>query len=98
MIPIKDNKLQIWRLWFPQSSNNALYKTRHYCYFYQLPNWWTDSSKEIFSSLSSKNNIIILSSEKGGSVVVMDSSVYNQKLVDLLDDNNTYEQISQQTI
>ena len=28
----------------------------------------------------------------------MDSMVYNQKLMDLLDDNNTYEQISLQTI
>ena len=28
----------------------------------------------------------------------MDSMVYNQKLIDLLDDNNTYEQISLQTI
>ena len=28
----------------------------------------------------------------------MDSTVYNQKLMDLLDDNNTYEQISLQTI
>ena len=28
----------------------------------------------------------------------MDSMVCNQKLMDLLDDNNTYEQISLQTI
>ena len=28
----------------------------------------------------------------------MDSTVYKQKLMDLLDDNNTYEQISLQTI
>ena len=28
----------------------------------------------------------------------MDSTVYNQKLMDLLGDNNTYEQISVQTV
>ena len=28
----------------------------------------------------------------------MDSTVYNQKLMDLLGDNNTYEQISLQTV
>ena len=44
-------------------------------------------------SLSSNHNIIISHSDKGGGAVVMDSSVYNQKLMDLLDDNNTYEQI-----
>ena len=36
--------------------------------------------------------------EKGGGVVIMNSTVYNQKLMDLLDDNSTYEQISLQTI
>ena len=37
-------------------------------------------------------------SDKGGGVVIMDSMVYNQKLMDLLDDNNTSEQISPQTV
>ena len=49
-------------------------------------------------SLSSNHNIVISPSDKGGGVVIMDSMVYNQKLMDLLDDNNTYEQISLQTI
>ena len=31
-------------------------------------------------------------------VVIMDSTVYNQNLMDLLGDNNTYEPISLQTI
>ena len=42
--------------------------------------------------------IVISPSDKGGDVVIMDSMVYNQKLMDLLDDNNTCEQISLQTI
>ena len=50
------------------------------------------------NSLSSNHNIIISPSDKGGGVVIMDSTVYNQKLMDLLGDNNTYEQISLQTI
>ena len=41
---------------------------------------------------------IYIYSDKGGGVVIMDSTVYNQKLMDLLDDNNIYEQISLQTI
>ena len=49
-------------------------------------------------SLSSNHNIVISPSDKGGGVVIMDSAVYNQKLMDLLDDDNTYEQISLQTI
>ena len=49
-------------------------------------------------SLSSNHNIVISPSDIGGGVVIMDSTVYNQKLMDLLDDNNTYEQISLQTI
>ena len=44
------------------------------------------------------NNIIILSSDKDDGVVVMDSIVYNLKLMDLLDDSNTSEQIYTQTI
>ena len=52
-----------------------------------------------WKTLFSKNTIIILPSDKGVVVVVvMDSSIYNQKLMDLLDDNNTHEQISPQTI
>ena len=39
-------------------------------------------------TLSSNHNIIILPSDKGGGGMVM-ASVYNQKLTDLLDDNNT---------
>ena len=49
-------------------------------------------------SLSSNRNIIIAPSDKGGGVVIMDSMVYNQKLMDVLGNNNTYEQISLQTI
>ena len=47
-----------------------------------------------FKTISS-NNIIMLSTSKGD---VMDSSVNNQKLMDLLENNSTYEQISPQTI
>ena len=36
--------------------------------------------------------------DKGHGIVVIDFSVYNQKLMDLLDDNNTYEQIFQESI
>ena len=42
-------------------------------------------------SLSSHHNIVISPSDKGGGIVIMDSTVYNQKLLDLLDDNNTYD-------
>ena len=35
---------------------------------------------------------------KSGGVVVMDSTVYSQKLLELLNDNNTYGEISPQTI
>ena len=49
-------------------------------------------------SLSSNHNVIISPSDEGGGVVIMDSSVYNQKLMDLLDDSNTYEQISLKTV
>ena len=59
-----------------------------------MPNWWTDLAKEIFTSLN--NNIIISPSDKSGGG--MNSSVYKQKLMDLHDNNNTYEQISPQTI
>ena len=45
-------------------------------------------------SLSYNHNIVISPSEKGGGVVIMDSTDYNQKLMDLLGDNITYEQIS----
>ena len=42
-------------------------------------------------SLSSNHNIVISPSDKGRAVVIMDSTVYNQKLMNLLGDNNTYE-------
>ena len=45
-----------------------------------LPNRY----KTALKSLTSNHN-------KGGSVVIMDSTVYNQKLTDLLINNNTYE-------
>ena len=48
--------------------------------------------------LSSNPNIVISTSDKGGDVVIMDSTVYKQTLMDLVGDNNTYEQISLQTI
>ena len=56
-----------------------------------LPNRYITAIKY----LSSKPNNVI-SPVKGGGVVIMDSTVYNQNLMDLLDDNNTYEQISLQ--
>ena len=60
-----------------------------------LPNRYITALK----SLSSNPGIVISPSDKGGCVVViMDSTVYNKKLMDLLDDNNIYEQISLQTI
>ena len=37
-------------------------------------------------SLSSNHNIVISPSDKSGGVVIMDSTVYNQKLMDLLRD------------
>ena len=50
-------------------------------------------------SLSSNDNIVILSSDKsGGGGGVMDSTVYHQKLLELLDYNNSYERISPKTI
>ena len=45
-------------------------------------------------TLSSNKNIIALPSDEGVGAFVMDSSVYNQKLLKLHNDNNTYEQIS----
>ena len=44
--------------------------------------------------LHSNHTVAISPSVKGGSVVNMDSTVYNQTLMDLLDDYTTYEQIS----
>ena len=55
-----------------------------------LPNRYITALK----SLSSNHNIVISPSDKGGGVVIMDSTVYNQNIMDLLSDNNTYEQIS----
>ena len=52
----------------------------------------------VLKTLYSNNNIVILPSDKAGGIVAMDSAVYYQKLLELLDDNNTYEQISPQTI
>ena len=49
-------------------------------------------------TLSSNHKIIISPPVKGKGVVIMDFTVYNQKLMDLLGDNKTYEQISLQTI
>ena len=51
-----------------------------------LPNRYITALK----SLSSNHNIVISPSDKGGSVVIMDSTVYNQKLMELLGNNNTY--------
>ena len=58
-----------------------------------LPNRYITALK----TLSSNHNIVISPSDKGGAIVIMDSTVYNQKLMDLLGDNS-YEQISLQTI
>ena len=52
----------------------------------------------VLKPLSSNHNVVISPSDKGWGVVIMDSTVYNQKLMYLFDDNNIYEQISQQTI
>ena len=49
-------------------------------------------------SLSSNHNIVISPSDKVGGIVIIDSMVYNQKLMDLLGENNIYEQISLQTV
>ena len=57
-----------------------------------LPNRYITALK----ALSSNHQIILSSSDKCGSVVIMDSMVYNQKLMDLLGDSNTDEQISLQ--
>ena len=59
-----------------------------------LPNRYITALK----SLSSNHNIIISPSDEGGGVVIMDSMLYNQKLMDLLGDSSTYEQISLQTV
>ena len=56
-----------------------------------LPRRYLAALKTLFSN----KNIIILPSDKGDGVV-MESSV--QKLMDLLDNNNTYKQISLQAI
>ena len=45
-----------------------------------------------------RNNIIITPSDKGGCGVIMDSTHYNNKIMELLDDKNTYEQISLQSL
>lgn len=45
-------------------------------------------------SLSTNSDITISPSDKGGGVVVMDTAAYNQKMLDLLNDRDTYEQIS----
>ena len=58
-----------------------------------LPNRYITALK----SFSSNHNIVISSSDKGGGVVIMDSTVYKQNLMDLLGDNNTYEQMDPHT-
>ena len=66
------------------------------CHFDELtlPNGYITAIKYLFS-----NHIIVISpSDKCEGVVNMDSTGYNEKLMDLLGDNNTYEQISLQTI
>ena len=49
------------------------------------------------TALTSNHNIVISPSDKDGGVV-MDSTVYNQRSMDQLGDNSTYEQIPLQTI
>ena len=49
-------------------------------------------------TLTSYHNIVISPSDKGGGVVIMDFTVFNQKLMHLFGNNNTYEQISLQIV
>jgi len=49
-------------------------------------------------SLSNNQEILITSSDKGGGIVIMNSSQYNDKMLELLSDQNTYDQISLHTI
>ena len=50
------------------------------------------------SKVKIQHNIIITPSDKGGSIIIMDSTHYNNKMIRLLHDKNTYEQISLQTV
>ena len=61
-------------------------------------NWPYLTDTQLPWNLSSNHNIIISPSDKGRGVVIMDSTVYNQNLMDLLGDKNIYEQISLQIV
>ena len=58
-----------------------------------LPRWYLAA----LMTLSSNSTPIISPFDEGVGVVI-DSAVYNQKLMDLRDDNNTYEEIYLETI
>ena len=74
----------------------SMIATSTYCHFddLALPNKYITALK----CLSSNHNIVISSCDKDRGVVIMDSTIYNQKSTDLLDDKNTYEHISLQTV
>ena len=48
--------------------------------------------------LSRNNNIIIILSDEGDRVVILGFSHYNNKIMNLLNNKNTYDQISLQII
>ena len=55
-------------------------------------------SKEEWNALEClKNNkdIVIKEADKGGTVVIMDSNYYAEKINHMLQDTNTYEELSQ---
>ena len=52
----------------------------------------TMEERKALTSLSNDNNIIILPADKGRCTVLLNQKDYNEKILSLLSDENTYEQ------